>query len=176
MSSRTPPKEIEVSAKIRVNGKRKNDQKQEEEEIQPLEVRTHKSHEIARQENKEIPAGRRFEVLKVQSDGFLQSLIIAWNSSATVPIVNIQLNLGRNGAFNVDFDEYFEAGLDTPHSAQDFWISKRDDTNFKYAIVMTPSFPIEFNGLRIIITNKNTTSLTVSLAQLKYYHIIKQKS
>ena len=174
MRSKDSPKEAELSVKLTLDGK--EEEKPIEEQKEPTKITIIRSQEISRQENKEVPAGRRIEVLKVRKDGFLQSLVVAWNGASTVPDTNIQLDLGKQGAFNVDFEEYYESGLDVNHSAQDFWVSKRDDTNKKYAIAMTPAIPIEFNGLRIIITNKNTTTLTVSLAQLKYFRVIEQKS
>ena len=83
--------------------------------------------------------------------------------------VNIHLDLGKHGAFTIEFNEYFDAGIVSPHLAQDFWVSKKDDTAKKYGLALTPSQPIEFNGLRLVLTNKNSGSLTVSLAQLKFY-------
>ena len=179
MISRTPPKEVEVSAKIRINGEKKKDQKdqKDQKEAQPVEIVTRKIQiqKVSRQENKTIAAGRRFEVHKETADGFLQSFFLYWSGTNSVPNIDIQLDLGKHGSFTVNYEEYFNAGLIAPHSAQDFWIAKKDDTGKNYCIAMTPAVPIKFDGLRVIIENKNDNALTVGIIQVKFYIEIEEE-
>lgn len=172
-----PPSEIEASLKLRMNGK---DEEKQEKAEEPVIVETRerklvKVQKVSRQENKSIVAGKRFEIHKETSRGFLQSFFLYYTSSAVAPALNLQLDLGKYGAFTVNFEEYFNAGMVLAHSAQDFWISKKDDSAKKYGIAMTPSIPIEFDSLRIIVNNDNSDDITVVIAQTKFYIEIEEE-
>lgn len=146
------------------------------EKSEPVHKKMIKVQKVSRQENKAITASKRCLLLRVAEAGFLQSLIISWHGDSIVSNINFHLDLGKHGSFHVNSIEYFEAGIVSPHSAQDFWVSKKDDTAHKYAIALTPEIPIEFDELRLVMTNKNNDALTVNLAQIKFYTEILEKN
>lgn len=127
--------------------------------------------QIVKQENRSYGAGVNKDILKIDGDGFIQSILVRWShASENLHNIDIQLDLGKNGSFLVDFMEYFDSGFNFSHSAQDFWICLKDDVNHKYGIAMTPAQPVQFIGdAKINFSNKTDFPATIDLVKIKYY-------
>lgn len=152
---------------------KKEDDKAEEKRVEVKAVQTERvlNHQLAKQGNKTINAGEEKKAIELKGSGFIQSIIIRWShASQDVSNITIQLDLGRNGSFTADFNEYYTSGIITSHFAQDFWVSQKDDANHKYALALTPAQPLEFtDGIRMNLKNNTAYAITLEIARIKFY-------
>lgn len=154
----------------------KEKEKKEEKRAEPLPIVVRPKlspihQQISKQGNKTITGGKEEVILKLKGSGFIQTIIIRWShGSQDVSNITLQLDLGADGSITVDFNEYYLAGITTPHSAQDFWISEKDDSSYIYAMALTPAIPLRYRDyMRVHLKNNNTAPITLDSARVKYY-------
>ena len=158
---------------IKEKKEEKKEEKAEEKRVEEIVNTTERvlNQQLAKQENKTISAGKEIKAIELKGSGFIQSLIIRWShASQDVSDITIQLDLGRHGSYTADFNEYYTSGLTLPHSAQDFWVSQKDDTNYKYALTLAPAIPLEYkDGVRVNFKNTTALPITLEIARIKFY-------
>lgn len=112
--------------------------------------------------NKAISGGRKTDLFRGYNEsGRVQSVLLDFSHE------NVEGYLALDaGRIEYNYANMKQMSAFEP-SGREFWISRHDDTNNRYVIQFTPSYPVPFDKRCYIrIWNRSTTDLTLNVGRL----------